>query len=100
MHAYVGHSAGALTLMAARQAGHVSATTYVLICAPTHPFPAVNVIRRKLGPRPGVIARYCDFVAGQFGTNWESLRDGTLYQGLGANALLVFDTMDRFVDHS
>jgi pimeloyl-ACP methyl ester carboxylesterase len=100
VYAYVGHSAGALTVAAARRAGRISARSYVLVCAPTHPSPAIDQIRRKLAPRPGVVARYQRFVAGQFGAPWDALTDGWAYRGLGDETLLISDTTDRFVDHA
>lgn len=100
VHAYVGHSAGALTVAASRRAGRIGARSFVLICAPTHPSPAINQIRRKLAPRPGVIARYQRYVAGQFGAPWDALTEGWAYQGLGSDTLLLSDTADRFVDHA
>lgn len=100
VYAYVGHSAGALTMMAARHAGSISASRYVCICAPSHPFPPISVIQKKLAPRPGVIARYKAFIAEQFGNTWDALFPGLVYQGLGANTLFFYDKTDRFVDHS
>lgn len=100
VYAYVGHSAGALTMMAARHAGDISASRYVCICAPSHPFPPINVIQKKLAPRPAIIERYKNFIAQQFGTTWDALFTGMVYQGLGANTLLFYDKTDRFVDHS
>ncbi|MDP1613153.1 MAG: alpha/beta hydrolase [Sulfuritalea sp.] len=100
VYAYVGHSAGALTMMAARHAGNISASRYVCICAPSHPFPPIGVIQKKLAPRPGIVARYKAFIAEQFGSTWDALLPGLVYQGLGANTLLFYDKTDRFVDHS
>ena len=99
-YAYVGHSAGALTMMAARHAGKVSASRYVCICAPSHPFPPISVISKKLAPRPAIVERYKAFIAGQFGSTWDELVPGLVYRGLGADTLLFYDTTDRFVDHT
>ncbi len=100
VYAYVGHSAGALTMMAARHAGNISAARYVCICAPSHPFPPINVIQKKLAPRPAIIERYKAFIAQQFGTTWDALHTGMVYRDLGTNTLLFYDKTDRFVDHS
>lgn len=99
-YAYVGHSAGALTMMAARHAGNVSASRYVCICAPSHPFPPISLIRKKLAPRPAIIERYKAFIAEQFASTWDDLVPGLVYRGLGADTLLFYDTTDRFVDHA
>lgn len=98
--ALVGHSAGALTMMAARHAGHIRAERYVCICAPSHPFPPINVIEKKLAPRRAIIERYKAFIAGQFGTTWAELEPGRVYHGLGSDTLLFYDTTDRFVNHT
>src|SRR6266851_2408253 len=39
VYAYVGHSAGALSIMAARNLKGIHAQRYVCICAPSYPFP-------------------------------------------------------------
>lgn len=98
--AFVGHSAGALTMMAARHAGRIRAERYVCICAPSHPFPPINVIKKKLSPRPAIIERYKTFIANQFGATWHELESGREYLGLGSDTLLFYDTTDRFVTHS
>lgn len=100
VYACVGHSAGALTMMAARHAGNVSASRYVCICAPSHPFPPISEIRKKLAPRPAIIERYKAFIAEQFANSWDDLVPGLVYSGLGADTLLFYDTTDRFVDHA
>lgn len=100
VYAYVGHSAGALTMMAARHAGTISAAKYVCICAPSHPFPPISVIQKKLAPGPGIIERYKTFIAQQFGTSWDALYPGLVYEGLGPDVLLFYDKTDRFVNHS
>ncbi|MCM2306679.1 MAG: alpha/beta hydrolase [Sulfuritalea sp.] len=99
-YAYIGHSAGALTMMAARYGRNVSASRYVCICAPSHPFPPISVIRKKLAPRPAIVERYKAFIAEQFGRTWDELVPGLVYRGLGADTLLFYDTTDRFVDHT
>lgn len=98
-YAFIGHSAGALTTMALRHEKRIHAERYVLIAAPTYPFPAIHMIRRKLAPRHAVIERYQNHVAGQFGMPWEALRSGCVFKGIGSETLLIYDTTDRFVDH-
>jgi esterase/lipase len=97
--AYVGHSAGALTVMAARGLKGIAAKRYVCICAPSYPFPPINVIQRKLSPKKAVIDRYKNFLAEQFETTWEHLQTGSSYIGAGFDLLLFYDETDRFVDH-
>jgi pimeloyl-ACP methyl ester carboxylesterase len=100
VHAYVGHSAGALAMMAARSLKGIQARRYVCICAPSYPFPPISVIQKKLDPGPGVLDGYREYIAGQFETSWVALQAGRSYAGAGADTLLFYDQTDRFVDHS
>lgn len=100
VHAYVAHSAGALTAMAARGIHGIGATRYVCICAPSHPHPPITAIQQKLDPRPGVLQRYREHIAQQFGSGWDTLATGTAWHGAGPNLLLFYDTADRYIDHN
>jgi pimeloyl-ACP methyl ester carboxylesterase len=98
--ACVGHSAGALTMMAARELKSIRARRYVCVAAPSYPFPPINVIKKKLNPRQTVLEDYQRYIAEQFGTTWETLQTGRCYAAAGADTLLVYDETDRFVRHS
>ena len=100
VHAYVGHSAGALTMMAARGVKGIRAKRYVCICAPSHPFPPIRAIRKRLDPSPGVVKDYQDFIAEQFEVSWDELERGAAWAGVGEDLLLFYDAADRFVDHT
>jgi pimeloyl-ACP methyl ester carboxylesterase len=100
IYAYVAHSAGALTVMAGRTLKGIRAERYVCICAPSHPFPPINVIQKKLAPRKSIVDRYRKYIAAQFETTWESMRTGQFYAGAGSDMLLFYDETDRFVPHS
>jgi pimeloyl-ACP methyl ester carboxylesterase len=100
VYAYVGHSAGALSMMAARSLQGVRAQRYVCICAPSHPFPAINVIKKRLSPRSAVIDRYKALIASQFETQWERLERGDAFANAGRDLLLFYDESDRFVPDS
>ena len=100
VHAYVGHSAGALCMMAARALTGIRAQRYVCICAPSFPFPPIHVIQKKLDPRESVLEDYKKYIAEQFETTWEKLQAGCSYFGAGSNTLLFYDETDRFIDHS
>lgn len=99
-HAYVAHSAGALTMMAARALKGVRAQRYVCISAPSFPFPPIDVIRKKLNPKEAVLESYKSFIAAQFETTWEALQRGCAYANAGPDLLLVYDETDRFVGHA
>jgi pimeloyl-ACP methyl ester carboxylesterase len=100
VYAYVAHSAGALTVMAGRTLKGIHAKRYVCICAPSHPFPPINVVEKKLSPRKRVVDRYRQYIAAQFETTWESMQTGVFYSGAGSDTLLFYDETDRFVPHS
>lgn len=100
VYAYVAHSAGALCVMADRELKGIRAQRYVCIAAPSHPFPPIHVIQKKLRPKQNVIARYKEYIAAQFGTTWEKLETGRSYADAGSNLLLIYDETDRFVSHT
>jgi len=99
VHAYVGHSAGGLTMMAARATKGIRARRYVCISAPSFPFPPIEVIRKKLDPRPSVLEGYKRYIAAQFQATWPELEAGRCYAGATSDTLLFYDETDRFIDH-
>jgi pimeloyl-ACP methyl ester carboxylesterase len=100
VYAYVGHSAGALTMMATRKLSGLSAQKYVCICAPSHPFPSIVLIKKILNPHAETVNSYKKYLADQFQTRWEDLEAGNSFAGLGSKTLFIYDTSDRFVPHS
>ncbi len=100
VYAYVGHSAGALCMMAARGLKGIRAQRYACICAPSFPFPPIDVIQKKLNPKEAVLESYKAYIAGQFETTWKQLQAGCSYADAGSNLLLFYDETDRFVNHS
>src|SRR5712691_694519 len=100
VYAYVGHSAGALCMMAARALKGIHAQRYACICAPSFPFPPINVIQKKLNPKEAVLEHYKKYIADQFETTWEELQAGCSYAHAGSNLVLFYDETDRFVHHS
>ena len=100
VHALVGHSAGALTAMALRRQGRILSRRYVLVSAPTYPFPATDAIRRKLAPGEKVIARYQSYVASQFETEWDRMRAAEFFQSVQEPMLLCYDSDDAVVPSS
>src|SRR6266852_1689898 len=99
-YAYVGHSAGGLAMMAARALKGIHARRYACVCAPSFPFPPINVIRKKLNPKEAVLEDYKKYIAKQLETTWEKLHAGCSYANAGSDTLLFYDETDRFVDHS
>lgn len=99
VYAYIGHSAGGLAMMATRALKGIQAQRYVCVCAPSHPFPPIDVIRQRLNPRASLIARYKHHIARQFQASWEELERGRAYVEAGSDLLLFYDEADRFVAH-
>jgi pimeloyl-ACP methyl ester carboxylesterase len=98
--AFVGHSAGGMTMMAVRRHRRIKARCYVCICAPSYPFPPLNRVRQLLNPGDGVMERYKDYLGREFDISWPVLERGESYAAAGADLLLVYDERDRFVPHS
>jgi pimeloyl-ACP methyl ester carboxylesterase len=97
--AFVAHSAGALSVMAARALRGLRAERYVCIGAPSHPFPALVAVETRLGPPSTVLEDYRRFIAAQFETTWSRLEAGSSFEGVGAETLLIYDRNDRVVPH-
>lgn len=100
VHAFVGHSAGGLTMMAARSHGAFSAPNYICICTPSFPFPPLRRVKSVLAPSDAVMARYEHYLATEFGMPWDALKNGASFAGLGADLLLIYEERDRFIPHT
>lgn len=97
---HVGHSAGATSMMAARNLHGFAPSKYVCICAPSHPHPPIRGLTHRLNPRPAVLDLYRNSLARQFQSTWSELEAGAVFRGAGPDLLLCYDHKDRFVDHS
>lgn len=97
--AYVGHSSGGTTMMAARSRGRIRAQRYVCISSPSYPFLSVDSARDALIPNEKVMERYKFHLAGDFGIAWSDLEAGGSYAGIGKDLLLVYAEKDRLVPH-
>lgn len=96
-HAWIGHSAGALCLLALRRGGLLSAPRWVGVCPPSHPYPPIDQIRLRLAPGDAVLAACQDAIADEFGAHWRALEQGQIYRELGSETLLIHDTADRYL---
>lgn len=97
---HVGHSAGATSMMAARNLHGLGPSKYACICAPSHPHPPIRGLAQRLNPRPAVLDLYRASLASQFQSTWSELEAGAAFKGAGSDLLLCYDHKDRFVDHS
>lgn len=100
LHACIGHSAGGLGMMAARERAGLRAARYVCLCAPLAPYVPVESIEQMVAPPPAVLARCVDYYAGQFELPWPELAQGRVYQPRpGERLLLIYDHDDPRVRH-
>jgi len=100
VYACVGHSAGGLCMMAARELENLSAKKYVCISAPEKPYPPIKLIRKKLGVSDRVIRRYKKFIADQFNCQWYEITRHVYLNNLQSQLLLLYDDTDKTVDHT
>jgi predicted alpha/beta-fold hydrolase len=100
VYAFVGHSAGGLSLMASRRHASIGGEKFICVCAPSHPHPPIQGITQRLDPGDAVLDRYRTYLASQFGTDWNSLKEGWAYQSAGTDLLLIYDQKDRYIPHS
>ena len=98
--AAIGHSAGALCMMAARGPLQWAAERYVCIAAPSFPYPPVEAVRNRVAPPPAVLARYREYLAAQLSCDWQELEAGHAFQGADGRLLIIHDRSDRYVDHT
>jgi pimeloyl-ACP methyl ester carboxylesterase len=94
--ALVGHSAGGVMSMAAREFGF-KAQRYAVLGAPVAPYPALEAIRKLLKARDAVIEKCKQVFAGHIGVTWEELERGRAFYHGDGPLLLVYDTDDQEV---
>lgn len=101
VHAYIGHSAGGMCLMAARTQQGIRAERYVCIAAPHHPYPPIRTIRKMLDVSDRVLDWCKEMFSGQLGTTWAEAIQGAVYtyrdQG---RLLLIYDQDDPEIHHT
>lgn len=97
--AYVGHSSGGTTMMAARRAGRIQAQRYICICSPSYPFLSVDSVRNDFNPREPVMESYKLHLTEQFEITWSDLAAGGSYADAGKDLLLVYAGKDKLVPY-
>lgn len=100
VHAFIGHSAGGMTMMAAHHHRQIQAPCYVCICAPSYPFPPIRGVAQRLAPRETVMALFKQHISKQFGIAWADLETSGFYADPKSDLLLVYEERDRFVPHT
>ncbi len=101
LHALIGHSAGGLTMMAARDKYGMRAANYVCINAPRAPYPPITTLRRLLHPRESVLERCREYFFAQFDIEAHRLDCAAAFRHLGqGRLLLIYDRDDDQVGHA
>lgn len=96
--AWIGHSAGGLSMMAARALKAVRAEHYVCIAAPLFPYVPLETIRATLGASQDVLDQLKPILAAQFESQWPLLEAGAAYLAqAGSDLLLAYDRDDERV---
>jgi len=100
IYACIGHSAGGLCMMEARNPQQLEAKKYICISSPQKPYPALNMIRKKLQVPDSVIKHYQKYLASQFNCCWEEITQRVYWGDPNSQLLLLYDTSDSVVSHS
>jgi len=100
LFAMIGHSAGGLAMMRARELFGISAERYALISAPFYPYvPLESMLGR--GAPSAALPYVKAILADQFRTNWSTLVKGVAYAPDASKPLLaIYDRADERVRHS
>ena len=98
IHAFVGHSAGGLGMMAARYLHGLEARKFVCIATPSHPYPPVKVVGKKIRMPAAVVARFRESLARQFRSDWDDITARAFLPSQGSELLLINDPRDRYLD--
>lgn len=99
VYALIGHSAGALGMMHARNLYGVSAQKYGVICAPLYPYVPLENLRLAGAPEQS-ITYIKAILSDQFQTSWSSMVSGISFQvDEGKPLLAVYDLDDKMVNH-
>lgn len=98
--AYIGHSAGALGMMASRSMRGVRAERYICIAAPRYPYVPLESIKRNYDVSDEVIELVKGSLASQFECDWLALQTGSAYRSdVAGKLMLAYDIDDERVHH-
>lgn len=96
--AWVGHSAGALAMVAAMRTHSISAKAFVCIAAPFFPYVPANPLRAA-GVADAIIEQVKPHIAAEFRSDWESLENGVAWQlARQIPVLAVYDRDDAMIE--
>lgn len=100
VHAFVGHSAGGLSLMAAKKKHLIQAKYFITLAAPLAPYPFLASLKKVLGIKGKTEYSCQKQVAKQFNCSWQKLIDGYVFtpQKQDSQKLLaIYDQDDEMV---
>lgn len=100
VYAYIGHSAGGMTMMAAHHHGRIIGEKFICICAPSYPFPPVRGVRNRINPRESLIRLFKGGIGAQFEIPWQELKSSHFYTAPKTELKLIYDKKDKFVPHT
>lgn len=100
IHAMIGHSAGGLAMMRARDIHGVRASRYAVIAAPFFPYVPLETMQGR-GATEEALGYVKAILADQFRTSWSALVAGAAYQPEPGRPLLaIYDRDDDRVRHA
>ena len=94
IYALVGHSAGGVMSMAAREMGF-AAQRYVVMGTPVAPYPALEAIRKRLKASDTVLEKCKQVFASHIDVTWDELERGRAFYNGDGPLLLIYDTQDN-----
>jgi pimeloyl-ACP methyl ester carboxylesterase len=100
-YALIGHSAGALGMMAARYRRAVSAQQFVCLAMPIFPYVPLETLKAKFGFTDEMVLPLKPALAAQFDRSWAELEAGCVFaQRSNEHLTLVYDRSDPRVRHT
>lgn len=99
VHAFVGHSAGALGVMAGRRFESLQADRYVCLSAPRAPYVPIQILGNVLNPSEEVLDRLKTYYAQQLDLSWDEVDRCKAFEYMGqGRLLLIYDENDDEAD--
>ena len=99
VYCYIGHSAGGLGVMVAKNLNLVSAKKFCCISAPSRPYPPLKILTKKFNITDSLLLAYKNSLCHEFGAkSWEDLASFCYKTNDLSDLLLIYDDQDRYLD--
>lgn len=98
IYAYIGHSAGGLAMMAARNPFDIRAKNYVCIATPSYPYPPIKIAQKKIQLTEQLVKLFKFSLSKQFGCDWNQITKEAFVKDDLSKLLLIYDRTDRYLD--